>query len=1189
MRAALFERHRIVCETPPAATPGTVAVYVSLNGADTDFGPVGHTFKYYQQPLPLGACADAGAGPPGCTEGLSGLTPVGGPRGGQTRVTIYGAGFTAFSQLVEHVRCRWQAPIVDAIAAQIGGVLGLDPPESGALEHSEGRIVCLSPPARAGASELVNLTLSLNARDFGDTGLAFQYYQQPRVDTITPSGGHRTGGTVVTIVGDGFDVLDGGAHVSCQYGSPYNPAYNARYTITRPSVVSRDKVVCLAPSTKVTDTRELWIALNGFALDSGRDARSTGQNYTYYSPPTVVSVLPQAGVFSGGTVVTLLGQGFQGLGGNTQLASCRFQTSNSVADTPPIELRPDFWTCRSPNQTGIAEGEAALVLVTLNAQQYVDTTYRFSYYALRIDDVSVNGGPPGGVSSGATVVTLSGFGFDRGPVRYCRFGLLPRVEVLSVSAESLLCATPPADAAGDVHLLLSNDDVVYIDTGLDYTYYVQPTVFSAVTPEGGPKRGGTLVTLTGAGFAAFVSQSQPLSPAQKRRAARCLWGGEFSSALSVEGLIRNAPRTSPYASGELTMGGKAGVTAPTIVSGVVDDPDNGDSAFSSGDTLTITFDGPTNQGGEGLRTLAGDRALVDQLFSFSSPLGARYHGRWLDASVFRVTTVDTTGAALLADDLSATTVAVVGDIKNANERSRWSIGTVAALSGSSGTQQPPTIARFDAQTWDLDDIYWSRYDTLEVALDLPTDLGGREGGKAFVDTILSFSHSLGADYSGVWRDTSTFEVTILNATGAGEGPNINATAGTLVAVAGTLRNAAGTSPPSESDYTMHVGDFGRDAQSPRVLRFFVRDHDNANASYDVGDQLVVQFDIAVNRGACQQAAISFDNLPICARRASGGRAYVDSLFSVTASIGANYSGTWDDASTFVVTVIDPLPDPEHAPRPFDTVLSITADAGISNVAETAPPTAFGPTTLGVAERVETRPTPPRLVDAYASDFPNRDLVPGRGDTIAIRFDVPTDRAGGAFEELAGTLSCVAEDCYFENAQAHRLFDFFDHAGQRITTPFFLEYSTGWLDDSTFLITVVNGSQALQPGILAAGYTEASSALVDTRTRVALRPGVRVQSRSCPTEYAGSTYCLAPTGLSDVAWGYEAPALRGDFGRVTGPRIVDFWADDPDKCERRAHACWRPCPHRDDDQPVPPSMPAAPMPSTHPSSVEPPTA
>ena len=40
-------------------------------------------------------------------------------------------------------------------------------------------------------------------------------------------------------------------------------------------------------------------------------------------------------------------------------------------------------------------------------------------------------------------------------------------------------------------LPLSSDDLVYIDTGLDFTYYTQPSTFYDVEPEGGPKRGGT--------------------------------------------------------------------------------------------------------------------------------------------------------------------------------------------------------------------------------------------------------------------------------------------------------------------------------------------------------------------------------------------------------------------------------------------------------------------------------------------------------------------------------------------------------------------------------------------------------------------------------------------------------------------------------------------------------------------------
>ena len=67
---------------------------------------------------------------------------------------------------------------------------------------------------------------------------------------------------------------------------------------------------------------------------------------------------------------------------------------------------------------------------------------------------------------------------------------------------------------------------------------------------------------------------------EKRTAARCLWGGEFSSTLSTEGRLRNTDRTSPVASGGLAMSGQS---------------------------------------------------------------GARYHGRWRDASVFVIHTADTAG------------------------------------------------------------------------------------------------------------------------------------------------------------------------------------------------------------------------------------------------------------------------------------------------------------------------------------------------------------------------------------------------------------------------------------------------------------------------------------------------------------------------------------------------------------------
>ena len=102
--------------------------------------------------------------------------------------------------------------------------------------------------------------------------------------------------------------------MTCQFGHPVdNPTYNPKYTISRPRSVTRTRIVCVSPSTKVSDTRQLWVALNdnGLALNDcadpvrcGRNPTATNLNFTYYDPPTVVSVMPQAGVFSGDTVLT---------------------------------------------------------------------------------------------------------------------------------------------------------------------------------------------------------------------------------------------------------------------------------------------------------------------------------------------------------------------------------------------------------------------------------------------------------------------------------------------------------------------------------------------------------------------------------------------------------------------------------------------------------------------------------------------------------------------------------------------------------------------------------------------------------------------------------------------------------------------------------------------------------------------
>lgn len=81
--------------------------------------------------------------------------------------------------------------------------------------------------------------------------------------------------------------------------------------------------------------------------------------------------------------------------------------------------------------------------------------------------------------------------------------------------------------------------------------------------------------------------------------------------------------------------------APLVLSVIADDPDNGDTVLSAGDTVTITFDRDTSaNGGIGVNQT---KVQVDSLFIFSDSLGADYDGLWSSASVFVITVINVAG------------------------------------------------------------------------------------------------------------------------------------------------------------------------------------------------------------------------------------------------------------------------------------------------------------------------------------------------------------------------------------------------------------------------------------------------------------------------------------------------------------------------------------------------------------------
>jgi hypothetical protein len=121
----------------------------------------------------------------------------------------------------------------------------------------------------------------------------------PVVSTVSPTSGTVSGGTPITIKGTGFVV---GATVEIAQGNGAGP-----------TAIPASKVIVVSP-TEITATTGgpakagTW---NLYVIDSrGTSPSNTGDDYTYFAHPAVLSLSPASGTVGGGTPITITGTGF---------------------------------------------------------------------------------------------------------------------------------------------------------------------------------------------------------------------------------------------------------------------------------------------------------------------------------------------------------------------------------------------------------------------------------------------------------------------------------------------------------------------------------------------------------------------------------------------------------------------------------------------------------------------------------------------------------------------------------------------------------------------------------------------------------------------------------------------------------------------------------------------------------------
>jgi len=348
---------------------------------------------------------------------------------------------------------------------------------------------------------------------------------------------------------------------------------------------------------------------------------------------------------------------------------------------------------------------------------------------------------------------------------------------------------------------------------------------------------------------------------------------------------------------------------PVIVLFVADDLDDGDTIYSAGDTLTITFDVDTNQ----------PAGTPTQLFNFSNSLGSSLSGNWTAADTYTIAVNNISGNSISLGSTTATPTGAGGfEILDSGGTSDPSSATSPTLSGDFG----------------IDDVIWSNEVNVNtIGNNISKSDGGSSwnagavsthsltSGNGFVEATLT-SNSGGVVFGLSKGDTDQ------NWTDIDFGASINANGFLYVLESGNL--AFGPGPPHTSGdiirvevsgsnvlykkngaifYTSSVTVSGANypflvdtaiktvgaslnnveilgfsppppPPAPLVTSFIADDPDNGDVVYSTGDTLIITFDTDTNQPAGTPTQ----------------------LFNFSDSLGSSLSGNWTTADTYTITV-----------------------------------------------------------------------------------------------------------------------------------------------------------------------------------------------------------------------------------------------------------------------------------------------
>jgi hypothetical protein len=471
---------QLTCTVGTSTTSGVFDTIVSTPGGTTTISPADQ-FNYF---FP--------------TPSVMTVSPTSGPPSGGTSVTITGNSFTG------------------ATSVSFGAI-----PATTFTVNSNTSITATAPAGTAGSR--VDITVTGPGGTSG-TLSADQFTYGPVVANVSPNSGPAAGGTSVTVTGSGFTSAS-----AINFGSTASPLY---------TVNSDTSITATAPAG--TGTVDVTVT-----TPNGTSPTSSVDTYTYLAPvPTVSGISPTSGPVTGGTVVTITGNGLAG------------ETTVSFGANPGVIGSVSNTSITVTAPAG-ASGTVDVTVTTPGGTSATVPTDHFTY------GPAVTGlSPQNGPSAGGTVVTITGNGFTG--TTGVNFGANAGTNV-TVNSNTSVTATSPAGTVGTVNVTVvtpaGTSPVVSADA---FTYATSAPTVSSISPTTGPAAGGTSVTITGNGLSGATAVD---------------FGAAAATGVSVNGAGTSITATSPAGTAGSTV--SVTVTTPAGTSGAV-----ASGQFTYGSTVT---------------------------------------------------------------------------------------------------------------------------------------------------------------------------------------------------------------------------------------------------------------------------------------------------------------------------------------------------------------------------------------------------------------------------------------------------------------------------------------------------------------------------------------------------------------------------------------------------------------------------